>query len=171
MHREELSTVCMAHKASAVSQHAKTGKLHLNTDGTTLQQRKLGGVAVNGMVMSVNQLPDGSADSVIEDVSRELSKLRETAHSLGLPNTDAINWSLIQTSTSDSAATQKRLNRLMEILEKHFFWLLKHQSKIHVVPESIIQLMYWYTNAANSLASMVLLNMDVVFSVSRIFLI
>ena len=118
MRREELSTVCMAHKASAVSHHAKTGKLHLNTDGTTLQQRKLGGVAVNGMVMSVNQLPDGSADSVFEDVSRELSKLRETAHSLGLPNTDAINWSLIQTSTSDSAATQKRLNRLMEDRKK-----------------------------------------------------
>ena len=114
MRSEELATVSMAHKASTISEYAQTGKLHLNTDGTTLQQNKLGGLAVNGMAISVNQLPDGSADSVIEDVSRELCKLRKMAQSLGLPNADAINWSLIQSSTSDSAATQKRFNKLME---------------------------------------------------------
>ena len=36
------------------------------------------------------------------------------ARSLRLPNADAINWSLVASSTSDSAATQKRFNRLME---------------------------------------------------------
>ena len=118
MRREELSTVSMAHKASTISKYAQTGKLHLNTDGTTLQQKKLGGLAVNGMVMSVNQLPDGSADSAIEDVSKELCKLRDMAQSLGLPNADANNWSLIQSSTSDSAATQKRFNKLMEECKK-----------------------------------------------------
>ena len=46
MRREELSTLSMVHKASAISEAAKTEKLHLNTDGTTLQQRKLGGLAI-----------------------------------------------------------------------------------------------------------------------------
>ena len=111
MRREELATLSMAHKASVLTKQAK---LHLNTDGTTLHQKKLGSLAINGMVISVNDLPDGSADTIIEDVSKELTKLREMAHSLGLPNADAINWSLVSSSTSDSAATQKRFNRLME---------------------------------------------------------
>ncbi len=118
MRKEELATICMAHKASAISKQAEAGKLHLNTDGTTLQQKKLGGLAINGMVISVNELSDGSADSAIEDVSRELSKLREMARALCLPNADAINWSLVSSSTSDSAATQKRFNKLMEELKK-----------------------------------------------------
>jgi len=106
MRREELATLSVAHKASAISKQARAEKLHLNTDGTTLQQKKLGGLAINGLVISVNKLPDGMADTVIEDVSKELTKLREMAHSLGLPNADAINWSLVSSSTSDSAATQ-----------------------------------------------------------------
>ena len=118
MHREELATISMAHKALAISEQARAEKLHLNTDGTTLQQKKLGGLAINGMVISVNELPDGTADTVIEDVSKELTKLREMAHSLGLPNADAINWSLVSSSTSDSASTQKRFNRLMEECKK-----------------------------------------------------
>ena len=90
MRREELATVSMAHKATAIS---AAEKCHLNTDGTTLQQKKLGGLAINGVVISVNELPDGTADTVIEDVSKELTKLREMAHSLGLPNADAISKS------------------------------------------------------------------------------
>jgi len=42
------------------------------------------------MVISVNELPDGTTDTVIEDVSKELTKLREMAHSLGLPNADRL---------------------------------------------------------------------------------
>lgn len=119
MHTEELTTVSMAHKASIISSDAaKKEKLHLNTDGTTLQQRKLGGLAINGIVISVNELSDGTADTVIEDVSKELTRLREMAHSLGLPNANAINWSLVSSSTSDSAATQKWFNRLMEELKE-----------------------------------------------------
>ena len=51
---------------------------------------------------------------MIEDVSREFEKLRETAHALKLPNADKINWTLIASSTSDSASTQKRFNKLAE---------------------------------------------------------
>ena len=62
----------------------------------------------------VNEVPDGSADSMIDDISRELKKLREIAHTLNLPNANKINWTLIVSSTSDSASTQKRFNKLIE---------------------------------------------------------
>jgi len=86
MRKKELTTISMAHKAKVVSEQAQAGKPHINTDGTTLHQRKLGGLAVNGLMISVNQLPNGTAD-----VSRELCKLREMAHALGLPNANRIN--------------------------------------------------------------------------------
>ena len=87
----------------------------MNTDGTTLQQqKKLGSIAINNVVVSVNEQSDGTADSIVNDVSRELEKLRETAQALGIPNSNSINWTLISSSTSDSAATQKRFNKLIE---------------------------------------------------------
>lgn len=36
------------------------------------------------------------------------------AHFLALPNPDSINWTLVVSSTSDSAATQKKLNQLID---------------------------------------------------------
>lgn len=54
------------------------------------------------------------ADTLIADISQELQKLREIAHGLGLPNADKINWTLIQSSTSDSASPQKKLNKILE---------------------------------------------------------
>ena len=87
--------------------------MHLNTDGTTLGQ-KLGSIAINKMVISVNQQSDGTAESIVNDVSRELQKLRETACALGLPNSTCINWTLIASSTSGSAATQKKFNDLIK---------------------------------------------------------
>ena len=87
--------------------------MHLNTDGTTLGQ-KLGSIAINKMDISVNQQSDGTAESIANDVSRELQKLRETPCALGLPNSTCINWTLIASSTSDSAATQKKFNDLIK---------------------------------------------------------
>ena len=52
-------------------------------------------------------MQDGSAASAIYDISREFEKLR-------LPNPNSINWTLVVSSTSNSAATQKRINRLIE---------------------------------------------------------
>ena len=111
MRKCELATVSSAHKATVFSE-CKSGKLQ--TDGTTKHQKKIGGIGINGMVVSVNELPDGSAESIIEDVSKELEKLRKTAHALNLPGADRINWTLFTSSTSDSAATQKRFNKLIE---------------------------------------------------------
>ncbi len=111
MRKDELKTISMAHKASTIVSGAT---LDLNTDGTTKFQKKIGGVAVNGMVLSLNEVPDGSADSVIEDISRELDKLRDIARVLNLSNPERINWTLFSSSTSDSAASQKRFNRLLQ---------------------------------------------------------
>jgi hypothetical protein len=115
MRTDELKTVSLAHKATVIHDQIKEGSLlHLNTDGTTLGQKKLGGIAMNKTVISVNEQCDGTAESVINDVSRELQKLRETACALGLPNSNCINWTLISSSTSDSAAMQKKFNSLIE---------------------------------------------------------
>ena len=114
MRRQELTTVNLAHKATCLIDKAQSGFLNLNCDGTTLSQKKIQGAAISGMVLSVNEVPDGSADSMISDISKELQKLREIAHLLHLPNADKINWTLIQSSSSDSASTQKRFNKLVE---------------------------------------------------------
>ena len=115
MRKDELKTISNAHKATVLCEHASGNKGFLtNTDGTTKNQRKLGGVAINNMVISVNEVPDGTAASAIDDVSREFQKLRKIAHAIGMPNPDSINWTLVASSTSDSASSQKRFNKLIE---------------------------------------------------------
>ena len=49
----------------------------------------------------------------VDDISREFEKLRRVAEILGLPNPSSINWTLVKSSTSDSASTQKCLNKLI----------------------------------------------------------
>ena len=51
--------------------------------------------------------------SILTDISREFQKLREIAHELNLPYADKINWTLVSSSTSDSASTQKKFNQLL----------------------------------------------------------
>lgn len=115
MRRGELKTISNAHKATILCEQASEGKqFRMNTDGTTKAQKKLGGVAINDVVVSVNELPDGTAKSAIADVSRELEKLRQTALALHLPNAESINWTLLVSSTSDPASTQKKFNKLIE---------------------------------------------------------
>ena len=116
MRRHELTTLNLANKATSLLEMAEQsgGSLSLNCDGTTLAQNKLQGAVLGGMVLSVNEIPDGCADSMITDISEELRKLRETAQQLQLPNAMKINWTLIQSSSSDSASTQKQFNKLVE---------------------------------------------------------
>ena len=74
----------------------------------------MNGIAINGMTVSVKEVPDGTATSIVADISRELEQLRSTAIALKLPNADSINWMMVASSTSDSASTQKKLNKLIE---------------------------------------------------------
>lgn len=75
--------------------------MYINTDGTTKHQRKLNATAFNGVVLSVNEVPDGTAHAIINDIESHLDKLRTAAHQLDLPNADMINWTLFCASTSD----------------------------------------------------------------------
>uniref|UniRef100_A0A1X7TU21 Uncharacterized protein n=1 Tax=Amphimedon queenslandica TaxID=400682 RepID=A0A1X7TU21_AMPQE len=74
MGTNELSTLSLAHKDSTTicNQIEDGSLLHFNTDGTTLGQKKLGGIALNKVVISVSQQSNGTADSIISDVSRQL---------------------------------------------------------------------------------------------------
>ena len=120
MRQEELKTISDAHKAHILCKDAGEGKgICLNTDGTTKQQRKIGGIVVNGLVLGVNELADGKAITAIEDISREFERLRQVAEMLGLPNARSINWTLVKSSTSDSASTQKCLNKIIEERRLH----------------------------------------------------
>ena len=115
MRIDELSTISQAHKASIISDSIQEGKqFHLNTDGTTLAQKKLNSIAINNNVVSVNELHDGTAETVINDISKELQKLRKVAVALNLPNANSINWTLFASSSSDSAVSQKKLNKLIK---------------------------------------------------------
>ena len=70
MRRDELKTISNAHKATVLCDDiSKNEGFNMNTDGTTKQQRKLGGIAINQMAISVNELTDGSASSTICDIS------------------------------------------------------------------------------------------------------
>ena len=116
MRREELKTISTAHQATVISEQLASAKeVFINTDGTTKNQKKLNGIAFNGFVLSVNEVPDGKADSIINDIGNQLEKLRKAAYQLGLPNANMINWTLFVASTSDSASTQKRLNSLLQL--------------------------------------------------------
>ena len=92
MRRQELTALNMVHKDTSILEQAEKGPLHLNSDGTTKSQRKVEGVAINGMVLSVNEVSDGSADCMVEDISREFQMLRDVAHALNMPNADKLNW-------------------------------------------------------------------------------
>ena len=76
MRREELHSISTAHKACSIVS-CKT--LNVNSNGPTKFQKKLGDVTVNGMVLYLGEVPDGSAESMIELIEAELEKLRKTA--------------------------------------------------------------------------------------------
>ena len=104
----------LSHIAYDLSEQISKGKeLYLNSDGTTKNQRKINGIAINGKVFSLNEVPDGSAESIVDDIDHKFEKLRRIAHKLGLNNANCINWTSIKSSTSDSASSQKKFNHLI----------------------------------------------------------
>ena len=97
MRRDELKTISNAHKVMVLCDDIIKNKgFNINTDGTKKQQRKLGGIAINGMVISVNM--------AITDISQELEQLRCTAKALKIQNANSIKWRMLVSSASDSAS-------------------------------------------------------------------
>ena len=113
MRMAEMPTVSDGHKSSCQAD-AKLG--HMNTDGTTLNLRKLIGSSVSRIVMGVQEVADGTSETMIQEIDRQLTRLRQIANDLDLPNADSINWTLIVSSTSDGAATQTKFNKLIKDL-------------------------------------------------------
>ena len=72
------------------------------------------GIGINDVVISVNELPDGTATTAIADVTRELEKLGRIANDLKIPNANSINWTIFAATSSDSATSQKKFIRLIE---------------------------------------------------------
>ena len=54
--------------------------MHMNTDGTTPNQQKVNAIAVNGIYLSVDEVPDNTAESVLEHIDQELDHLREITY-------------------------------------------------------------------------------------------
>ena len=115
MRREEMKTLCDIHKASAL---CNSQMIHLNTDGTTLSQRKIAAASANGLVLAVNEVSSGAAEDIAKNISKELQRLRKVANDLGMKNANSINWSIVGALTSDSAATQKKFNRIAQELKE-----------------------------------------------------
>ena len=74
MHREELKTVSMAHKANIMHNLLEEGMYHMNTDGTTKFQKKLSATAFNRAMLAVNEVPDGTGESIILEIYQKHCK-------------------------------------------------------------------------------------------------
>ena len=116
MRQAEMPTISNVHKATNLTNTAQQG--HINSDGTTLNMRKLIGSSISGTVLGVQEVSDGRAETMLQELDKQLSKLRQTANELQIPNANSINWTLILSSTSDGAATQTKFNRLLQELRK-----------------------------------------------------
>ena len=78
--------------------------------------KKLVGSSVSGTVLGVQEVSDGTSETMIKELDRQLTRLRHLAQELEIPNAKSINWTLIVSSTSDGAATQTKFNKLLEEL-------------------------------------------------------
>ena len=76
------------------------------------------GSCISGTVLVVQEVLDGTAKTMIIELDKQLSKLRNTAHDLNIPNFDAINWTLIVSSTSDETSTQFKFTKLFQDYSK-----------------------------------------------------
>ena len=100
MRSQEMPTLSLMHKSSQLS---RSDKRHLNSDGTTLHQVKKVAFLINGIVLGISDVADGSSQTALRE---ELQKL---------DGVEADDIKRIVSSTSDGAATQSMLNRLLEV--------------------------------------------------------
>ena len=107
----EMPTVSHVHQAHMLSE---ASEYHLNSDGTTLNQKKVQGMLVNGVVLGVKDVADGSAKTAVEELSQVLHNIKMVAKELKMKNADKIGWGLIKSCMSDQASTQKLFNSLVE---------------------------------------------------------
>ena len=102
MRSKEMPALSSMHKGSQLS---KSKEWHLNSDGTTLHQSKKVAFLINGIVLGVSDVCDGSSQAAMDALRSELQK------------TDFVKQADIEriiSSTSDGASTQSKFNRILE---------------------------------------------------------
>ena len=82
----------------------KADSWHLNSDGTTLRQQKIG-FLINGLVFGVHDVSDGSSKTALECLKNELKKIE---------GSDGEELKRFVSCTGDGASTQTKFNRLLE---------------------------------------------------------
>jgi len=107
----ELPTVSKAHQASILSE---AENYHVNSDGTTFNQKKVQGFLINGLTLGVTDVSDGTAQAAIDSLDWQFKVIREVGKDLGIKGADTIGWRLIHSVMSDQASTQKAFNRLVK---------------------------------------------------------
>ena len=85
----------------------------MSSDGTTLHQIKKAASIMNGVALGIHDVPNGSAQSALDDLEEEIDQLVIIAEKFGC-SPDDITLAKVVSSTSDGAATQSRLNKLLE---------------------------------------------------------
>ena len=101
MRSAEMPTISSLQKAAEL---AKSEQWCLNSDGTTLQQVKKVAFLINGIVLGVHDVSDGSSQTALDALKAELHKIGKSSSDIGH----------IVSSTSDGASAQCKFNRLLE---------------------------------------------------------
>ena len=104
MRAYEMPTLSNLQKSSEL---LKAESWHLNSDGTTLRQQKKMGFLINGLVLGVYDVSDGSSKTALDCLKNELRKIE------GLEDEDK-ELKRFVSCTGDGAATQIKFNRLLE---------------------------------------------------------
>lgn len=99
------------HEAAALSQ---MDTYHVQSDGTTLNQKKVQGYLVNGVTIGVTDVADGTSLTAVEELDRLFRSIREVGRELGISDVEKVGWSRVQSLMSDQASTQKAFNALVE---------------------------------------------------------
>ena len=68
---------------------------------------------MNGMVLGVHDVANGSADAALQAMRSEMEVIRTIAEELG-SSTSGLTFDKVTSSTSDGAATQGKLNKLLQ---------------------------------------------------------
>ncbi len=78
MRSSEFPTVSKAHQASVLSQ---ADNYHVNSDGTTYNQKEVQGVLINGLTLGITDVSNGSAQAAIDSLEWQFKVIREVERS------------------------------------------------------------------------------------------
>jgi hypothetical protein len=104
-----MPTICDFQKSTEL---LKAKEWHLGGDGTTLNQQKKMAFLINGLVLGVNDVVDGSSYAALKCLKNELESIMKV-----FGKDDVIDQSILQriiSCTGDGASTQVKFNKLVE---------------------------------------------------------